>query len=50
MTTEKTTIPDLSDASIIARRYIEAATSKSIKKLLINLKKNCGGNYWKSVL
>jgi len=30
MTTEKTTIPDLRDASIIARRYIEAAILKNV--------------------
>ena len=30
MSTEKTTIPDLSDASIIARRYIEAAILKNV--------------------
>ena len=30
MTTEKITIPDLSDASIIARRYIEAAILKNV--------------------
>jgi ribosomal protein L17 len=51
MTTEKTTIPDLRDASIIARRYIEAAILKNVfDEIADKFEENCGGTYWKSML